>query len=114
MYDGYYWTNVETWKGTKSDNYNADLDALGADLLVTRDLPDGHYAINVFDLLGDGMCCDNGIGSIVVKEIVNEQEENVIWAGGNFRSHTFMEFSVVNGAVQLTILDEEIHDIIED
>jgi hypothetical protein len=104
LYEGGYWTNVETWRGAESSNYDADLDGLGADLIVTRDLPDGQYAINVFDLLGDGMCCDNGIGTFEVVEIVNEHEENVIWAGGNFRSHASMEFSVVNGAVQVTRL----------
>jgi hypothetical protein len=109
LYQEWYWTNVETWKGKQqsTNDNNGDFDNNGNELLVTRDLPEGHYAINVFDLYGDGMCCDNGNGSFVVKEFVTEQEENIIASGGNFRSYTSVEFLVVNGAVQLTTMKEE-------
>jgi hypothetical protein len=115
LYQGWYWTNVETWNGAKSDNYNGDLQNNGADLLVARDVPDGYYAINLFDTYGDGMCCDNGNGSFVLKQLVNEQEENVIASVGNFRSHKSVEFLIDNGTVQLTTaMDEEKNEMIEE
>ena len=65
--------------------------------LVFENQPSGNYTFMITDMGGNGICCHDGSGYLVISEVLGDGSSSLLWANsGDFGVGTFTNFELTN------------------